>query len=86
MANEKIYADGLVGKSRETKFGTIIALSFKAEDFISFLQDNANDAGWVNVDLLERRDGNGYYGVLDTFTPKSKSGEESQSVKGGDLF
>jgi len=41
-------------------------LSIKVADIIPFLQEKANEAGYVNVDLLESRGGE-YYAKLDDY-------------------
>jgi hypothetical protein len=77
MANEKVYAQGLFAKNKTAPFGDYVAMSFKVDEFITWLQENQNENGWANVDLLSKRDNSGYYGVLDDFQPagkKDKSG------------
>jgi len=90
MADEKTFAEGLIVKERAFSWGTITALSFKAEEFKKFLDDHTNDAGWVNVDIKKSRDGSKLYGELNTYvaeqsaasapaqteTPSQPSGEE----------
>lgn len=75
MANEKVYANGVFFKQVETSFGNIIKASISVEDFKQFLDDNA-DNGWVNIDILERKEvsdkGHSHYGVLNTFKPKGE--------------
>lgn len=73
MANEKQYVDGIFIKTKETQFGNIDKLSFSPK-FIEFYNENKNEAGYLNVDLLNSQKG-GKYAVLDTFQPKAK--EES---------
>lgn len=71
--SEKVYANGLTGKIQETKFGNVTKLSIKVDDFISFLKEHENENGWVAVDLLNKRDNVGVYGVLNTFKPRVES-------------
>lgn len=66
---EKKFVDGLFIKTVETQYGGIDKLSFKVEQFIEFLKENQNDRGYVNIDILEKRDG-GKYAKLDEFVPK----------------
>lgn len=78
---EKVYANGLTGKKVETKFGEINKLSFKVSDFVEFLKQNENEDGWVSVDLLPKKDGNGLYGVLNTYVKTNQQSKQPTSLQ-----
>lgn len=80
MSDAKVYATGLYGKKVETKFGEITKLSIKAEEFAEFLNNNANDEGWVTVDLLTSKDSNKLYGVLNTYVSQKSNSEKGDGL------
>jgi len=45
-------------------------LSIRAEDAITFLTTYKNAKGYVNCQLLKKKDGTGFYFVLDQWEPK----------------
>ena len=55
--SEKVFAKGLYAKSKNEKAPAFVkgSLSIKVEDFITFLNEHKNDAGYVNLDLLENK-------------------------------
>ena len=86
---DKVFAEGLSAKEVVTKFGSILKLNIKVEDFVKFLEDNQSN-GWVNIDLLEKKDKvegkPTHYGVLNTFAPKPQGvSAYSSNDDGGDL-
>jgi hypothetical protein len=84
MENEikKVFVDGMIVKIPENKPDFVIAkLSFKVEEFISFLQSNQK-TDWVNVDLKVSKGGKPY-AELNTWTPENK-GEAKVEVKDND--
>lgn len=42
-------------------------LAFKTEEFVKFLEEHTKPDGWVNVDLLLKKDGEGMYGALNAW-------------------
>lgn len=57
-------------------------LSFNVEQFIQFLKDNVNEKGYTNVDVLESKDGEKLYGVLNEWKkPEGLTGEKAEQVK-----
>lgn len=59
--------------------GSIIKLGVKVEDLIAFAKQHANDRGYVNLVIQQRREV-GNYGdthsvVLDTYEPKRNADE-----------
>lgn len=64
-------------------------LSIKVEDAIEFLKANRKVSGYVNCDLLKKKDGSGYYFTLDQWEPKlerpsSFNGPAMINAKGDD--
>jgi len=55
---EKVYAKGLYGKKPRQGAPDFVlgSISVKVEDFISFLHANVNDAGYVNIDILNGKE------------------------------
>ena len=75
MANEKVYAKGFYGKlPRQGAPDYVLgSLNIKVEDAITFLKENANSGGYVNLDILkQKKDETALSLVLNTFEPKSK--------------
>lgn len=51
------YIKGLFTKRHEKAPEFVLAnLSIKTEDFISWLQENKNEKGYVNIDILQGND------------------------------
>ena len=69
---EKVFADGIMFKVPHEKAPEFVKgkLSIKVEEFIPFLEDNASDTGWVNLDIKESKGGKMYLEV-DTWKPKA---------------
>jgi len=81
MANEKVYAKGLWAETKTTTFGDITKLSFKVDEFVQFLQENKNEKGYTNVDILSGKEAGKLYGVLNDFKPSGQaSGSGNQDL------
>ena len=81
---EKNYAKGLFVKRNEKAPDFVTCnLSIKTDDFIQFLNENTNEKGFVNLQVLKSKDKGTLYAVLDTFTPKADnvSTEPKKPVK-----
>lgn len=63
MADNKVY----IGYTnvKQTKFGEIISISLN-EEHRKLLEQYVNDAGYVNIDILESRKG-GKYSIINTW-------------------
>lgn len=48
-------------KARDTQFGQIIKLGIKVDDFIAFARQHVNDRGYLNLDIMPRKE-QGQYG------------------------
>lgn len=70
------YLNSLNGK--QGKYG--IKISGKAEDVIAEIKKYANDKGYINLEIKERKEpgryGHTHYVVLDTWEPKEVSKHE----------
>lgn len=82
---EKVYANGIFFKTLDTEYGAILKASISVNDFVEFLKEN-QDEGWVNIDILERREvsdkGHTHYSVLNQWKPDAKkSTSKSRSKK-----
>ena len=80
MANEKTYAKGLFAEKKTTTFGEITKVSFKADDFIQFLNEHKNEKGYVNVDILNAKEEGKLYGVLNDYKPQGIVGGGSGNL------
>lgn len=52
----KKYIKGLYIDTKETQFGEIIKIGVKVDEFKSFLNENQNEKGYVNIDILSNRE------------------------------
>ena len=73
MSN-KTYINGLFIKSKQTTFGEVVSVSINAKTLIEELNKHTNSKGYVNIDLLRRKEadkqGNTHYAVLNEWQPK----------------
>ena len=73
--SDKIYAPVMI-KERKTSIGDILKFSFQAEKMIEFCKQHQNATGYVNLDILRRREASEYgethYATLDTWKPTAK--------------
>ncbi len=74
---EKIYLKSSA-KEIDTQYGSMLAISFKAEDMIAFCKEHANDKGYMNLNVNRRKEV-GQYGDTHSVTLNTwKPGEQSQ--------
>lgn len=50
-------------------------IGIKVEEFIKYLGEKKNDKGYVNIDLLESKEGK-YYAKLNDWKPKNEMSEK----------
>jgi len=73
--SDKIFTEGmLVKRHKRAPDFLICSLSFKIDEFVSFLRNNEKN-GWVNVDIKESKGGK-LYGELDTWEPKQEATDD----------
>ena len=88
---DKTYINGLFIKSKETKFGEVVSVSINAKTLIEELNKHTNAKGYVNIDLLRRKEadknGNSHYAVLNEWQPKTEanSNNPKKTEDAGDL-
>lgn len=70
---DKIFADGVSIKPKETRYGEILKIGIKAEPFMDFLAKYTNERGYVNLDLKKGQSGK-WYMELNTY--KNNQSEE----------
>jgi hypothetical protein len=60
-----------VGKTKvvKTKFGEIVKIAFGPRDFET-LESLKNESGWVNLELMSKRDGEKYLKAQEQYQPK----------------
>ncbi len=76
---EKIFVDGLIVKITEKRPAwALCKLSIKVDDLIKFLQENASEKGWVNIDLNIGKSGKPY-AQLDTWQPNQNKAEQEEA-------
>lgn len=75
--SETIYAKGLFANPKlETAPDFLVCrLSFKTNDFKQWLDENTNEKGYVNVDILKGKDQTKLTAKLNTYVPKPKTNE-----------
>jgi len=78
MAEDKVFADGVIFKKPHENAPDFVkgSLSLKMKELIEFAKKYHKD-GWLNIDLLESRNGK-YYAALNTFEPKKQSSSSSE--------
>ena len=73
---EKIYAKGIYFKTVQASFSNILKASINTNQFKQWLDENTNEKGYCNIDILERKEvgkyGDTHYGVLNTYILKPK--------------
>jgi hypothetical protein len=78
--SEKVFAKGLYAKAKNEKAPAFVkgSLSIKVEDFITFLNEHKNDAGYVNLDLLENKtDPSKWSATLNDFKPDATKKDDN---------
>lgn len=70
---DKIFADGVSIKPKETRYGEILKIGINAEPFMDFLAKYTNERGYVNLDLKKGQSGK-WYMELNTY--KNNQSEE----------
>lgn len=76
---DKKFTDGLFVKKVRDEAPEFIkgALSIKVDSFCAYLVANCNDQGWVNIDILESKDGKSLYAELNEWKPREKDSQAS---------
>ncbi len=82
---EKVFAKGIfVEKPSQNAPDFVIAkVSFRATEACLFIMDNANNAGYTNLDILMAKDGQKYYAALNQFEPKKPESLQDTSEEDG---
>ena len=79
---KKTYVGKSKAKSQNTNFGLILKLGFHAETLIAFAKEHANAAGYLNLDIVPRREpdqyGNDYSVALNDWKPDSSEARQAQ--------
>lgn len=60
-------------------------VSIKVAEAITMLQAKQNNAGYVNLDLLESKDGQKQYFTINDYQPKPKDDVPTVEIKAGDI-
>ena len=86
MSEEKKFVDGLFVKVKNAPFWEVTELTFKVDKFKQYLNENQNEKGYVNIEILPKKDG-GKYPKLNDWKPKPKEEQPKQQPKeeGDDL-
>lgn len=77
--SETIYVPKSSAKAKETSFGEVFKLGFHVDTFIEFAQEHKNEGGYINLDMVPRREvgerGDTHSLKLDNWKPDNvKSG------------
>jgi hypothetical protein len=80
--NNTIFCDGMFCEEKQTQYGSITKVSFKAAEFKAFLDQHTNDAGYVNVDICKSQKGT-LYGKLNTWKkePQNQQAQQQQPAQ-----
>jgi len=82
---EKTYVKGIVLKNKDTSFGSVLKVSLKLDEFATFVKANKKANGWINFDILPRKEtsekGETHYAVLDTWKPTNGRGDSKPASK-----
>ena len=81
--SDKKFIDGLFIETKTTQYGEITKLSFKVDKFKTFINENQNENGYVNVDILTNKDGK-KYAVLNEYK-KPETSKPKEEEPGDDL-
>lgn len=81
---QKTYAPGHA-KERQTPFGPVVRWGVKVNDLVDFATLHANDKGYINLEIVPRRE-QGRYGethsvVLDDFVPQTGAGARQDDAR-----
>lgn len=70
------FTKGMIVKLPHEKAPDFVkfALSIKIDEFIPFLEENAVD-GWVNLQILQNKDKQGYHSEINDWKPSDKAGK-----------
>lgn len=73
--SETIYAKGLFANPKLENAPNILVcrLSFKTSDFKQFLDENTNEKGYVQVDILKGKDQTKLTAKLNTYVSRPKT-------------
>ena len=70
---ESVLADGLFFKGPRDGAPDFVKGSLAVNDkFVAFMKEHRNEQGYVNLDLLESKDGETLYFKLNTWVPEKK--------------
>ena len=73
--SDQVFINGMYVKQAKPDF-VVCKLGFKVDDFVQFLQSKKKENGYVDVDVLLKKGGNGeMYGVLNAWVPDSQRSE-----------
>ena len=80
----KTYAPGQA-KERQTPFGPVVRWGVKADDLIAFVKQHANDRGYINLEIVPRKE-QGRFGethsiVLDDYVPQTGAGARQDDAR-----
>ena len=81
--NEQKFVNGLFVNRRENAPDFVKANLAFNEKFIAYLQENFNAKGYVNVDVLESKEGK-LYAKLNDWKPQEPTGEKKPISLYGD--
>ena len=86
--SEKIYAPVTI-KAIKTQYGTLLKFSCHAEKFGGWIRQHANEKGYVNLNINERKTpgqfGDTHSAVLDTWKPTPRNEQPEQAANNDDV-
>lgn len=75
MAEVKVMKGFFVKRSEKAPEFVVSNFSIKVDDFIQYLNENKNSDGYVNGDILKKKDGSGLYAKLSDWKPNSNNND-----------
>ena len=85
MSNQKTYVPKSKAKVQPTSFGDVLKLGFHAETLAAFAREHANAAGYINLDIVPRREtdayGNTHSVVLNDWKPDASKPKDAPAAK-----
>ncbi len=78
---EKKFVDGVYANRPHEKAPDFVKahLSINTEQFLPFLTANTNAKGYLNLDILESKDGTKWYMTVNEYEPKPREETKEES-------
>lgn len=87
MAQDKVFTKGLVVKAPRENAPSFVkgTLAIKVDEFVEFLQQHKKSDGWVNLDILQARDGMKWYCAVNEWKKSEADKVVDKMVEEGEI-